>query len=191
MSEHARSTVTSVGSATDVWKRIIGNLTLQGQLDRNNDGALSNDEVKRHISRMVPTIVYGGNASSVINANLASKQDPLLATTQMQAMASKQGKPSVLSSNGSDVGGLPLRVIPASLTLTSLGCPLLTYAQMFFVDFNTGTTIDNVYALTGLTHTIAQGKFESQLTLTFADAYGQFFGAEKVSDYFKKAISAG
>lgn len=174
----------------EVWKTIIKNLQPDGKLDLNGDSKVSNDEIKRFISKMVPSIIYGGNASTIISANLASKQDPLLATTQMQAMAKKAGKPSVISSNGTDVGGLPLRIVPASMTMTTMGCPLLTYAQMFFIDFNSGTTIDNIYGLTGIQHTITPGKFESQLTLTFADAYGQFFGThQRIVDYFSNLKS--
>lgn len=169
----------------EAWATVIQNLKPDAKIDHNAPIKLSNDEIKRFISKMVPSIVYGSNASMVISANLASKQDPLLATTQMQAMAKKAGKPSVISTNGSDVGGLPLRIVPASMTLTTHGCPLLTYAQTFFVDFNTGTTIDNLYSITGLTHTISPGKFESQLTLTFSDAYGKFFGThQRIIDYF-------
>lgn len=134
---------------------------------------------------MVPSIIFGGNASSVISANLASKQDPLLSTTQMQGVAKNAGKPSTLQPNGAGVGNLPLRIIPASMGMTTLGCPLLTYGQLFFVDFNTGTTVDNIYGLTGITHTISPGKFESQLTLTFYDAYGKFEGAPTITEFVK------
>ena len=168
--------------AAGVWSDIIHTLTPDGKLDRAKDGSISNQQIKNFVSKMVPTIVYGGNASSVVAASLSSKQDALLATTQMQTLA-KSGKRQTLQANGSDIGGLPLRIVPASMTLTTLGCPLLSYAQMFFIDFNTGTTIDNIYGVTGLTHTMSPGKFESQLTLTFADAYGKFFGAPTIIEY--------
>jgi hypothetical protein len=89
-------------------------------------------------------------------------------------MANKSGRPSVTQPNGGGTGGLPLRIIPASVSLNTMGCPLLDFMQLFFIDFNTGTTIDNVYGITGLIHNITPGKFESQLTMTFYDAYGRF-----------------
>jgi hypothetical protein len=90
-----------------------------------------------------------------------------------------------LQPNGAGIGNLPLRIVPASMTMTTLGCPLLTYGQLFFVDFNTGTTIDNIYGLTGITHSITPGKFESQLQLTFYDSYGKFEGAPTITEYIK------
>lgn len=133
---------------------------------------VSNDKIKKFVAKTLPTIVYGGNASTVISANVSSKQDPLLTSVQM--MANKAGRPSVTQPNGGGTGGLPLRIIPASISVSSHGCPLLDFMQLFFIDFNTGTTIDNVYGVTGLTHTITPGKYESQMTMTYYDAYGQY-----------------
>lgn len=142
-----------------------------------------NDDVKRIVSKMMPTIVYGTNASAVISANLSSKQDPLLSATQM--LGNKAGRPSPTAPNGSGVGGIPLRIIPASMSMTTLGCPLFAYAQLFFVDFNSGTTVDNIYNLTGLTHTISPGRFETNLTLTYADGYGRYENVPSVVDFLK------
>jgi len=161
----------------------VGKLNAIG--DKEDNGKITNKSIKQFVSQMVPSIIFGGNASSVISANLASKQDPLLSTTQMQGVAKNSGKPSTMQPNGGGIGNLPLRVIPASMGMTTLGCPLLTYGQLFFIDFNTGTTVDNIYGLTGLTHTISQGKFESNLTLTFYDAYGKFEGAPTISKIYE------
>lgn len=133
---------------------------------------VSNDKIKKFVSKTMPTIIYGGNASTVTSATVTSKQDPLLTSVQM--MANKSGRPSVTQPNGGGTGGLPLRVIPASVTLNTMGCPLLDFMQIFFIDFATGCSVDNAYGITGLTHTINPGKFESQLTMTFYDAYGRF-----------------
>ena len=133
---------------------------------------ISNEKIKHFVSKLIPTIVYGGNASTVISANVTTKQDPLLSA--VQTMANKAGRPSVTQPNGGGMGGLPLRIIPAQITVTSQGCPTLDFMQLFFIDFNTGTTIDNVYGITGLTHTIGPGKFETTLTLSFYDAYGRY-----------------
>jgi hypothetical protein len=169
---------------TQIYEQSFGKSLIKTE-NNGIENVVSNQKVKEFVSKMVPTIIHGMNASSVSSANLASKQDPLLATAQMQALAKGHGKPQTLSPNGADVGGLPLRIIPASLTLDSLGCPLLSYGQVFFIDFNTGTTVDNMYLMTGLTHNISPGKFSSQLTLTFHDAYGKFFSAPTITDYIK------
>ena len=141
--------------------------------------------IKRQVSKTMPSIIYGSNATMVINANLASKMDPLMAVAQMQTVAKKAGKPSVGEPNGSGTGGLPLRIIPAAMTLNTMGCPTLAYGQVYFVDFNTGTTVDNIYVCTGITHTMSPGKFESQMTLGFSDGYARYEGAQSFVNYVK------
>jgi hypothetical protein len=132
----------------------------------------SNDDIKKMVSRTMPSIIFGANASNVRSAALSSVQDPTLSSVQM--MANRSGRPSVTQPNGGGTAGLPLRIIPASMQLTSMGCPLINYAQLYFVDFNTGTTTDNVYNVTGITHTLSPGRFETSTTMTYADAYGQY-----------------
>ena len=134
----------------------------------------SNQQIKDIVSQLVPTIRFGANGTTVSQANLASKADPLLSSVQMiRSMTVKNNA----SPNGAGEGGIPLRVIPAQLTLNSMGNPLATMAQQYFIDFQTGTTLDNLYIVIGLTHSFAPGKFETAWTFGYSDAYGVFEGA--------------
>jgi len=78
--------------------------------------------------------------------------------------------------------------------MNTLGCPLATMGQKFFIDFGTGTTLDNVYVVTGLSHTFSPGKFETSWTFAFHDAYGVYQDApnitEQVKDIVAKAAAA-
>ena len=139
-------------------------------------------QVKALVSKLVPTIQYGANGTTVTSAGLSSKNEPLNSTVNMLRTNSLRNS---ASSNGGGAGGVPLRIIPAQLSMTSLGNPLLYPAQKYFVDFNTGTSIDNLYILTTLTHTLSPGKFDSTFQLAFADAYGVFEGAPNVVDLYK------
>lgn len=134
-------------------------------------------QVKDLVSKLVPTITYGANGTSVINASLSTKADSLLSTVNM--IRSNTAK-NTTSPNGSGEGGIPLRVIPAQLTMQSFGCCLATMAQVYFIDFNTGTSIDNLYICTGLSHAMTPGKFETSWTFGFSDAYGVFEGAPNI-----------
>lgn len=139
-------------------------------------------QVKDAVSKMVPSITFGANGTTIITANLSSKNEPLLSTVNM--LRSNTVK-NVVGPNGSGEGGIPLRVIPATLNMTTLGCPLATMAQMYFIDFQTGTSLDNLYICTGLTHTLAQGKFETNWTFGYSDAYGIFEGSPNVIDLIR------
>jgi hypothetical protein len=69
---------------------------------------------------------------------------------------------------------MPFFVQPAQMSMTTMGCPLLSYAQQFFVDFGTGTTIDNTYGIKSISHSIEKGKFMSSIELTPIDSYGVY-----------------
>ncbi len=143
------------------------------------NGGGSSTLVRDYLANTVPKITFGTNGSTVLAASLASKQDPLLSTVNM--LKNNRIKNTV-SPNGAGDYGLPMRVVPASLTLTTLGCPLAAMAQQYYIDFQTGTTLDNLYIVTGLAHMIAPGKFESSWTMSYSDAYGRFVGAQNISD---------
>ena len=58
-------------------------------------------------------------------------------------------------------------VIPAVGSLNSPGMPLLQRAQQFFVDVNTGTTIDAIYTIQSVTHTIGESGFKTTAKLIY------------------------
>ncbi len=98
-------------------------------------------------------------------------QNSDLATVNMQRSMGQQFNSEP---NSSSTSAIPLRVQPSQLDMTLIGCPLLNLAQQFFVDFATGTTVDDLYTLTHLSHVISAGKFESTAKLTPMNAYGAY-----------------
>lgn len=126
--------------------------------------------LKDFLYRTVPYIRYGAVGSNVKNAQLSSMQEPALNTVNML----RSYRRSEIEPNGENPGGLPLRVIPTSLNITSLGCPLINFAQQYFVDFQTGTTADNIYGVTGIVHTFSQGEFNTSIKFGPMDAYGRY-----------------
>jgi hypothetical protein len=138
--------------------------------------------LKKFISSTMPTIVYGTQNSAVITANLASMDNPQLATVNML----RTGGGGTTAAGARD-SGVPLRVAPNELTLDTFGCPLMNFGQQFFVDFGTGTTCDNVYTVTGIDHDFSPGEFKTSVKLTQLDAYGKY---ESMLDTVQKALTA-
>lgn len=122
----------------------------------------------------VPTLRYGTSASAILRASVKSISNPLLATDGMQRAG--LGDP-ITAPPGTDPGIVPMLMLPTEMEMETLGCPLLQYAQQFFMDFDTGTTVDNLYAIVGLTHEIEQGGFKTRARLINQDAYGVFRSA--------------
>jgi hypothetical protein len=124
--------------------------------------------LKDYAARTMPYIRYGTQTSVIKSANIQSDSNSTLSTINIvkQRVGTNPTDP-----NNSDSGGFPIRVIPASLSMTTVGNPLLRAAQRFFIDFGTGTTIDNVFMIKELTHNISPGNFSTQITAVFTDGY--------------------
>ena len=128
--------------------------------------------LKSWISKTMPSITYGGSASGVIKAQLKSINNPQLATINMQ----RQGFGGPQDPQGSRDAGVPMRISPTELQLETFGCPLFNFGQQFFVDFGTGTSADNVYAVTGIDHTIGPGDYKTNVKMIQLDTYGKYEG---------------
>jgi len=140
------------------------------------------DVLREYLGNVVPTIRIGSNSTMINNASIASKMDGLLGT--INALGGSYKAKSTLANNGlsETASNIPMRLIPAQLTMNSMGCPLAEIYQQYFVDFDTGTTIDNTYACTQLSHNISPGKFDTSWTFSYVDGYGKFFGAANLKD---------
>lgn len=126
--------------------------------------------LKEFLKRTMPYVIYGAQGTTIKQASLSSMQDPQLSTVNMLRSYQQNGT----EPNGEQPGGLPLQIIPCELSVNIFGCPLIDFAQQFFIDFQTGTSVDNIYAVTGLSHRIAPGEFSSELKMAPLDAYGTY-----------------
>jgi hypothetical protein len=133
------------------------------------------------ISKRVPTIHYGSNGTTITSCNISTKADARVSTVNMIRPGSNG---SQLSPNGSGTGGLPVRIIPTTINMESLGCPLAAPGQLYFLSADTGTTLDNLVILTNITHTIAPGKFSTSWSFGYSDGYARYEGVQSIATSF-------
>lgn len=141
---------------------------------------------------LAPTILIGSQGTLVKSATLASKTDDLMAAANlvniMKPKAGTNANSVAPPSDGlSGPGGLPVRTVPASLSIVTMGCPAARLYQQYFVDLGTGTSLDNLYNCTQVTHKLTPGKFETSMTFAFTDGYGKFGGAPSIIKLLKDA----
>ena len=135
------------------------------------------DAIKSELMRGVPTIAIGSNGSLVTAVNVASKTDGQQGAIMIaQAYKSQSKGQATVNSNGLEgSGGVPLRSMPVQLTMSTLGVPNSQLYQTFFIDFNTGTTLDNLYSCNQINHSLTQGKFITNWTFMPSEkGYGKF-----------------
>lgn len=121
------------------------------------------------MSEYMPTLKYGASRSGIINAQLSTMSNPAMETIHMQ----RQNRTSQREVGPYD-DGVPLLVKPVELSLDTFGCPFLAFGQQYFVDFNTNTSVDDIYIVTGLSHEISPGNFKSSLKLMPMNKLGKF-----------------
>jgi len=148
--------------------------------------------IRAQLSKFAPTLDIGSNGTLIKSAQLQSKTDDLMAAANLvNIMKPKQGNAAgstTAPATGLEgPGGLPIRTVPAQLTMTSVGCPALRLYQQFFVDLGTGTSLDNLYQVTQINHKISPGKFETTLNFMYTNGYGKFTAPPTVQSFLKKS----
>lgn len=121
------------------------------------------------MSEYMPTLKYGASNSGIINAQLSTMSNPAMETIHMQ----RQNRTAEREVGPYD-DGVPLLVKPVELSIDTFGCPFLAFGQQYFVDFNTNTSIDDIYIVTGLSHEISPGNFKSSIKLMPMNKLGKF-----------------
>jgi hypothetical protein len=129
------------------------------------------DEVKRYVSTGLPTLVYGRSGGMINSIGVSSMNDAALATVNMIRNAPEDStKPDATKTRG-----IPMRIIPTEMSVEMMGMPTLQYMQQVFVDLKTGTTADNIYAITNIDHKIGLDGFTTSLKLIPpGDAYASY-----------------
>jgi len=119
--------------------------------------------------RNMPSIKYGTTNSAVLAAKLQTQSDSKMATIHMQRAGAGTSGPA-----GEKDDGLPMQTFPSKLDLEMYGCPLINFGQQYFVDFMTGTTVDDIYVVTGIEHKFAPGEYKTNVKLTPTNKAGTF-----------------
>ena len=138
------------------------------------------DQLRGILAANMPTLKYGTEFSGILNASLQTNSDSTMETIHMQRQGGASG-----TDDGFDAG-LPMTVKPVTLSIDTFGCPYVNFGQQFFVDFQTNTTIDDIYAVTGVNHALTPGEFKSSIKLTPLNKTGQY---RNLQDQFDDAVA--
>ena len=130
----------------------------QGRSPINN---LSYNDIKDIIKQSMPSITIGTSNSNVTsfsaNSTTSNEIANVIFITEQRAtqdLGRTQGVAALSNLND-------MTVIPAVGSLDGLGMPLLQRGQQFFIDAGTGTTIDSIYTVQSVNHTIGESGFKT------------------------------
>jgi len=141
------------------------------------------NSIKESYKKYLPTAVFGSSNSVLLNANISSINEGKLSTL---FIVNNERNEIGKENNKIDLK-IPLRVLPAQATIETIGCPWINFNQGIFLEFGTGTTVDNLYTVTGISHSITKESFRTNVKLAYGDAYGSFeFNSEMINNVHKK-----
>jgi len=144
--------------------------------------------LKHYIKSNMPSITYGSQNCGLTSLSVGSMHNS--ADTTIHMLRAQRGSTSDSGTPGEQDRGLPLRMMPMQASGESFGCPILNHGQQFFIDMGTGTTVDNVYAISGLDHSIEPGKFMTKFKLIPIDAFGKYESMLTQTERAQAIISA-
>jgi hypothetical protein len=119
---------------------------------------------KQAIKESMPSITYGIagtaiNKISISGISDANMQAHFLLQTQTGNYSNVQNE----KVNFKDTDAQ--KIMPVNISLDMMGCPLMRYGQEYFIDLDTNTDLDNVYAATKITHNISAGAFTTRVEM--------------------------
>ena len=128
------------------------------------DKSLTTRDMKNMIKDYFPNVTLGANNSVVKSISVSSSTSgDVNNVLLLNSLANRKGA----QPGGTDlVDQEEVKVIPSTIQLQCLGIPVIQRGNQIYVDMMTGTTLDNIYAVQSVSHSIKSGEFSTTLTLT-------------------------
>ena len=129
-------------------------------------GSLSAYDLRQYIKRGYPSITYGANNSTVEGISVSSNVSDNVSQVIQIASYANRNNPQNQEDSVNDLEEVV--TVPASVSFKTFGMPFIFRGNQIYIDFGTNTTLDNVYTVKSVNHSIAAGKFETSVSLIFA-----------------------
>ena len=127
-------------------------------------GNLNYNAVKQIMKRSYPTIIYGSNGSTVknisVSANTSGELSNVLAVESYGKLRDGQIKGHSYESEYESI-----TTLPNTVTVNMLGQPMIGRGNNIFIDFGTNTSLDNIYTVKTVSHSLNKGDFSTTVQL--------------------------
>ncbi len=153
----------TVKDLRDRLNKIQDNSTSEKVVMINPEG-ITTEDLKDKIKDYFPNVTFGASNSTVKSLSFQSSTSGDV--NNVLLLNSLNNKKSGTPSRTDLVDQEDVRVIPSTVTLNCMGLPIIQRGNQIYIDTGTGTTLDNIYTVTNVTHNIGAGDFSTSLTLT-------------------------
>lgn len=114
-----------------------------------------------------PTIIHGSSTGVINDISFSANTSGQMANVYISEAAGAiyEGEENSVNTELFD----ETIMLPGTIQLDMMGFPMLTRGQQIYIDFGTQTTIDNIYTVKTVSHTVSQGTFTTSSTLVPAN----------------------
>lgn len=124
---------------------------------------MSFGQIKEFVKREFPSITYGANTATINTVSVSGNTSGQLANVVMVEQYGKMYNAQTAQNKEDDFEEVIL--FPGSVSVQMMGMPMLSRGENIFIDFGTDTSLDNVYVVKSVNHSIESGKFTTSLEL--------------------------
>jgi len=111
---------------------------------------------KTALRTFYPSIIHGTSTGTVIGVSISSKTGQDLGNV---AMIDAYEQIHGLGKHGNQPDFDETILFPSVLTLETMGNPTISRGSHLFIDFGTNTSLDNIYVVNSVHHSIGAGQF--------------------------------
>ena len=123
---------------------------------------LSFNQVKQLIKRAYPTIIYGAQNSTINNISVSSNTSGELANVIMVESYGNLRNGQVDGHNHESEFESAI-LFPNTVTVEMMGMPMIGRGNSIFIDFGTNTSVDNIYTVKNVSHSLSAGSFTTSV----------------------------
>ena len=125
---------------------------------------MSFGDIKQFMKRSYPSITYGASTGTINSISVSGNTSGQLSNVLMVENYMDNAK-TATSTPKPPTDFEETILFPSSISVNMMGMPLIFLGENMFIDFNTDTSLDNIYSVKSVGHTIEAGKFQSNIEL--------------------------
>jgi hypothetical protein len=127
-------------------------------------GSLNFNAVKQIMKRSYPTLIYGANGSTVKTMSVSSNTSGEMANVLLVESYGELRDGNIKGHNY-ETEFESITTFPNTVSVSMLGMPMIGRGNSIFIDFGTNTSLDSIYTVKTVTHSLNRGDFSTTLNL--------------------------
>lgn len=122
-------------------------------------------KIKAAVKRGYPSITYGASNGVIKNISVSSNVSN---NVSQVIMISSNARNNPQSNKNQKNNLEEMKVVPSTVSVDMIGNPFIQRGNQIYIDFGTNTTLDNIYTVKTVKHTLSAGEFSTSVDLIYA-----------------------